>query len=115
MELLFGEVAIVSKEDDKRMNIWSGGCQQQLVGTGTWLETISRLAPVKLSGIPYFWLATARFWPNKCLLSRIIWSHFTVKSMWIIILLDTATQATPEFAVTTSWKTKQKLVMNELL
>ena len=26
MELLFGEVAIVSKEDDKRMNIWSGGC-----------------------------------------------------------------------------------------
>ena len=26
MELLFGEVAIVSKEDDTRMNIWSGGC-----------------------------------------------------------------------------------------
>ena len=26
MELLFGEVAIVSKEDDTRMKIWSGGC-----------------------------------------------------------------------------------------
>ena len=52
------------------------------------LEIISRLAPVKLSGQTYFCSDTPRFWPEKCLSSRIIWLHFTVKYMRTHALLN---------------------------
>ena len=55
------------------------------------LEIISRLAPVKLYGQTYFCSDTTRFWPDKCLSSKIIRLHFAVKymrSVLIILLLS---------------------------
>ena len=72
-----------------------------LTGCNTGLQIISRLAPVKLSGQTYFCSDTTRFWPDKCLSSRIIRLHFTVKYMrTVIIMLYNTTHPTPEFAVT---------------
>ena len=65
------------------------------------LEIISWLAPVKLSGQTYFCWETTRFWPDKCLSSRIIWLHFTVKYMWTNKNTFQHYTRSPEFAVTT--------------
>ena len=74
------------------------------------LEIISRLAPVKLYGQTYFCSDTTRFWPDKCLSSKIIRLHFAVKYMrTVLIILYNTTHPTPEFAVTILYRNSRKM------